>query len=374
MHFLHISLAIVASIYYVHATDINIQQIQSFEGTILTGGLHWDAVQKRLYWVQSGFGTEQMAIVCYDPVGKVIKTATISGDQESKEKLKPLSMVIRVEGTTDKLLIGVKDKLAEIQWDCINDMDITNENIVFLDARARDEGERFNDGRADYEGRLWAGTITQDPKTELFQYKADSGDIYSIDVGKDSKIKVIRKQIINGFEWSLDKKKLYYIDSHYSDKYIVYQRDFTTDPAKETVLYNIWANEIGDASYNTPIKMHGNGMAIDNEGQLWVTVYAHQKIIRIDPSTGTRTASIPLYNSKWPTSLCFGGENLDILFVSTSRIDNNSNDRRTYPESGSTYMITGLGVKGAGPSRPVKVTRPDDAETSNPNKRRRLHG
>ena len=52
-----------------------------------------------------------------------------------------------------------------------------------------------------------------------------------------------------------------------------------------------------------------------------------------------------------PTSLTFGGENLDKLYVTTASIGISSETMKKFPLSGSIFVIDDIGVKG----RPCNV-------------------
>lgn len=55
-----------------------------------------------------------------------------------------------------------------------------------------------------------------------------------------------------------------------------------------------------------------------------------------------------------PTSVAFGGKDLEILFVTSARIYWSAELEAKYPQSGRLIAITGLGVKGL-PSRDVDI-------------------
>lgn len=50
------------------------------------------------------------------------------------------------------------------------------------------------------------------------------------------------------------------------------------------------------------------------------------------------------------TSVAFGGADLDVLYVTTSRYGKSIEERKQKPTAGSLYRITGLGVKGVAPN------------------------
>jgi len=83
-------------------------------------------------------------------------------------------------------------------------------------------------------------------------------------------------------------------------------------------------------------------MTIDAEGKIWVAVWGGSRVERYDPDTGALLyhLAIPALNI---TSCCFGGENLDILYVTSASCDT---DMTKFPDAGFTFEFKGLGFKG----------------------------
>ncbi len=51
--------------------------------------------------------------------------------------------------------------------------------------------------------------------------------------------------------------------------------------------------------------------------------------------------------AKRTTSCCFGGENMDELYVTCGTYGASEEELQKYPLTGSVFKVTGLGVKGA---------------------------
>lgn len=105
-------------------------------------------------------------------------------------------------------------------------------------------------------------------------------------------------------------------------------------------------------------------MTIDTDGNIWVAVFGASSVLKIDPmkpETLLETITLPskqvcLRSINWlydmssyiffqPTSVAFGGENLDELYVTSANFKFN-NVELSPPIDGGTYRITGLNVKG----------------------------
>lgn len=78
-----------------------------------------------------------------------------------------------------------------------------------------------------------------------------------------------------------------------------------------------------------------DGMTIDVNGNLWVATYGGSSVLHINPTTGALidTIKMPVPNV---TSCCWGGENLDELYVTTAA---NGADLDLYPMSGSLFKV-----------------------------------
>lgn len=77
----------------------------------------------------------------------------------------------------------------------------------------------------------------------------------------------------------------------------------------------------------------------------------HFQILRINPNTGKvlQTLKLP---SLQITSAVFGGPNLEDLYITSAKVAFTKEMEEKYPLAGSTFRVTGLGVKGT-PSVPV---------------------
>jgi sugar lactone lactonase YvrE len=80
---------------------------------------------------------------------------------------------------------------------------------------------RFNDGKCDPQGRFWAGTM------DAVQWSAPGGNLYRLDPDKTTRVMESNVICSNGFDWSPDGRKMYYIESF---RYAIVVYDF--DPAR----------------------------------------------------------------------------------------------------------------------------------------------
>jgi sugar lactone lactonase YvrE len=82
----------------------------------------------------------------------------------------------------------------------------------------------------------------------------------------------------------------------------------------------------------------------DSEGYLWIALSGASRVVRINPATGSIDVVIHL-PVKCPTSLTFGGKDLDELFITTRG-----------PDGGGIYRVKmPFGIKGL-PEPEFRVT------------------
>ena len=174
---------------------------------------------------------------------------------------------------------------------------------------------RFNDGKCDPIGRLWAGTmVMQGPRGGGALYRLDSRGLVPIVTGVTCS---------NGIVWTKDKRTMYYIDT----------------PTREIVAYdfNSKTGEISNrrVAVTVPDGMGWpDGMAIDKNDMLWVAHWNGGGVYNWDPKTGQLIGKIgvPAPNV---TSCSWGGEDMDTLFITTARNGMNEELLKKYPLSGS---------------------------------------
>lgn len=112
------------------------------------------------------------------------------------------SIVIPIQSHNDKFLISLKNKVAIYNW-------MTRNIHIVAEVSPELKGkERFNDGKCDIFGRLFIGTVLEQPNGIAQQ----GGSIYRLD--RDHFVKVATGfTLTNGMDWSNDGQSLYVNDS-----------------------------------------------------------------------------------------------------------------------------------------------------------------
>ena len=86
-----------------------------------------------------------------------------------------------------------------------------------------------------------------------------------------------------------------------------------------------------------------DGACTDAEGYVWVAIWEGDRVERWSPD-GRLDLSVDVPVHK-PTCCAFGSEDLDVLYVTTSRLGSGEEELRREPTSGGLYAIR-PGVRG----------------------------
>ncbi|XP_046389173.1 regucalcin [Ischnura elegans] len=299
---------------------------------ILGEGPHWDVDTQKLYYVD----IDGMAMWRYDPqTGKNTK-------YEMGEKT--VSLIVPVEGKPSKYVISWGRELVAVTWDGEDKGPGSKVAVEPMAAVEPDLGNnRFNDGKVDLEGRLWAGTM---PMGEEFEYTVATpgrGCLYTLDGGKaNTQLKGVG--ISNGLDWTRDWKSMYFIDSILRRVDCFDVSGGKLDTASRRTVFDFQKNGI---------KGVPDGLTMDTEGKLWVACFNGYQVIRIDPANGKLLGYIPI-PAAMTTSVAFGGPNLDVLYVTSASLGMTDEQRKADGNAGALFRVTGLGVTGY-PGRSIKL-------------------
>lgn len=231
----------------------------------------------------------------------------------------PHRLTLVLEGRENKLILALDRKIASYNLETAK-LDWLTEVEPDLPLN------RFNDGKCDAKGRLWIGTLST-------KFTQGSGSLYK--VGKELKpeIQLDQLTISNGMAWAEDNQTFYFIDTP-TRQIKAYHFDVDTGELEfEKIAIEI-PEELG----------FPDGMCIDQEGMLWVAHYGGAGVYRWDPTRGELIEKIEL-PVPHVTSCCFGGENLDILLITTAQENMSAEQLKSYPKSGDVFLVK-MGTKG----------------------------
>ncbi|KAG5883046.1 hypothetical protein JTB14_010435 [Gonioctena quinquepunctata] len=298
-----------------------VERLQAVGVTELGEGPHWDVESQSLYFI--------------DIFGKSIHKYVPATDTHTKAVIgtNHVSLIVPVEGENDKFLISIGRDLAVVTWDGESEKVSNIDKIYEVDSTPEVSSNRFNDGKCDPSGRLWAGTMGEEPTNG--QVKKEQGSLYSF--WNDTVTRHLSKLgISNGLAWNEKLKKMYYIDTH---RFSIYEYDFDINNgtiSNGKPIFTLDKNDIVGGP---------DGMTIDTDGNLWVAIFNGNRVIKIDPrkpETLLETIPIP---AKQVTSVAFGGPNLDELYVTSAKFTIDGVVLPP-PEHGGTYRVTGINAKG----------------------------
>jgi len=194
------------------------------------------------------------------------------------------------------------------------------------DPEADMPGNRFNDGKCDPSGRFWAGTMPladSEPTGALYRLDGD-GSVHRMVTGIGCS---------NGLGWKPDGTVMYYIDT------VTRRIDrFDYDAQTGNIANRQTVADIPD-DFGFP-----DGMAVDAEGHLWVAFWGGYGVRRFNPETGECLEKVELPVSQ-VSSCCFGGENLDVLYITSARVGLSEEQLQQEPLAGSTFKYV-PGVSG----------------------------
>ena len=197
---------------------------------------------------------------------------------------------------------------------------------IFHDPEPERPDNRFNDGKADPAGRLFAGTLKlpcDEPVASLYRLDTD----LSVSTVRE------RVTISNGLAWDAARRAMYYIDT---PTQTVTRYDW--DPASSEVK-NPSALIRFDPTLGSP-----DGMTIDADGRLWVAMWGGSAVLCVDPEQRAIVRRISV-EAPHVTSCCFGGPGLETLFITSARVGLSPDRLAESPRSGDIFAVT-PGVSG----------------------------
>ena len=184
---------------------------------------------------------------------------------------------------------------------------------------------RFNDGRCDRRGRFWAGTLHE-------ARHPGTASLYRFDPDGCSTEMIGGVTVSNGIAWSPDSRTMYFADSWTRT---IYSFDFDLDSG--TLRNRRVFAEVPDGS-GVP-----DGATVDAEGFLWSANFDGGCITRYAPDGRVdRVIQMPVQR---PTSCVFGGEDFNILYVTSASLNLTAQQRIEAPLAGGVFTVD-AGVKG----------------------------
>jgi sugar lactone lactonase YvrE len=268
----------------------------------------WDEVRQTLWWVDS----RAPAVRRWSPgAGEAVSLALpeVVG-----------SIALRADGG---LLAATRSGLHRLDPD-------SGDLVLIVDPEAHLEDNRFNDGRCDRQGRFIAGTMSdvrRDPAGSLYRFEA--GD----------RVERLRGDIVvpNSLAFSPDGRTMYFADT-YRNRILACEYD----GASGTIAHErLFANTGGHTG-------RPDGSCVDADGYLWNCEYGGWRVVRYAPD-GRIDGAIPVPVAN-PTCCCFGGADLDTLYITSATQRLSAQQLEMQPLAGSVFALR-PGVRGLPESR-----------------------
>ncbi len=267
----------------------------------------WSVAEQRLYWAD--ISGQHLHI--FDPATGADQTfrlpELITSISPRAQRSAGLLLTLRSSFAFFDPDTGRLDKLAEPETD--------------------QPGNRFNDGKTDRQGRMWAGTMSdadcEHPSGSLYRFGSDL-----IPVRVDQGI-----CCSNGIGWSPDSKTMYFTES-YRYRILAYDFDAATGNVSDRRVF---------ASLGAHDRAFPDGLTVDAEGHVWSAQPMFGRLARYAPDGRLeRVIELPVSRG---TSVMFGGPDLDVLYVTTMRETLSEAQLAEEPLAGSLLALR-PGVKG----------------------------
>lgn len=260
-------------------------------------GPRWDSGRQRLLWVDIMRGR----VHAFTPSSRACRNHSVG---------RPVGAVALASDGT--LVLAVAGGFARLDLDA--------ERFEMLaEVEADRPLSRMNDGACDSAGRFWAGMMALDERP-------GAGALYRLDPDLTVHTMLTGVTISNGLDWSLDGRRMYYVDSP-TRRIDVFDFDLATGAiANRRALVEL------PADAGVP-----DGLTVDGAGFIWVALWGGSALRRYAPDGALeRVVPLPLTH---PTSCAFGGAALDELYVTSARVALTAEERARQPQAGGVFRL-----------------------------------
>jgi len=303
----------------------------------------WNDATNELFFVDSLSAEGMATIFGKAAVKDEMKGAILYKYHEStsiaKHVFKTHDCLATVIPTNQKntYILGFDRDVVSFQWE-----GEFEEHVLASVEKDVNVATRINDAKADRNGRLWFGTMNTEWSDEKMNVVHEGmGSLYTADGFKADRctpVRVIKQQTTPvdlgaGCDWSPDNKTMYFGDS---GKRVVYAYDYDATSGKignERVAVDFRKQDVG-TDFGVV-----DSVCVDASGHIWVACYGGGAVCCFDKETGKMVTRVPI-PCLGATGCCFGGPNMDQLFVTTV------GDAAGWAHGGDVYRVDGLQARG----------------------------
>jgi sugar lactone lactonase YvrE len=186
--------------------------------------------------------------------------------------------------------------------------------------------QRFNDGKADPQGRFWVGALDDARQPAAALYRWAGGKLESL-VGGIA--------VSNGLAFSPDGRTMYRSDT---GSHRIHACDFDGSDGSRT-RERLFA-EFTPKVPGQDLALYGgrpDGAAVDAEGAYWTAMFEGQRVLRFAP-TGELLAELPL-PVRCATMPCFGGPDLRTIYLTTAKAGRSAEELAAQPLAGCVLSL-----------------------------------
>jgi len=276
----------------------------------------WDVEEGQLYWVDgTGPRVGKPAIWRLNPKTGVVKNWRLEKDIGA--------LALRKGGGA---VLALSDGFYFFDFE-------TGQTELIVEIDADQPRSRLNDGKCDRSGRFFAGGMDDQEELKIC-------GLWRLDT--DLSVTKVEEGIVctNGPCWSPDNGTFYLADT-FQEEFWAYDYDIETGNLSNKRVFAVTSKDAGVA----------DGSTVDEDGFLWNAQVIGGELVRYAPDGSVdRRIGMPVKNI---TSVMFGGDNLDVLYVtSMARVKHpavhDMFTKEVKPQflAGSLFAITGLGISG----------------------------
>jgi sugar lactone lactonase YvrE len=194
----------------------------------------------------------------------------------------------------------------------------TAKQTFLVDPEPNMPGHRKNDGRVDANGNFWIGTLREHDYAPV-------GAIYRIAADMTVTTEVTSLAIPNSLAFDAERKRMYFADTR---AYEIWNCDYNS-------ASGVRGNKMTFARTAAPARPDGS--CIDAEGFLWNAEYGGSRVVCYSPNGQiARVVELPV---TFPTCCCFGGYDLDRLYITSASEPLSVAERMTAPLAGRVLML-----------------------------------
>ncbi|NDH53741.1 MAG: SMP-30/gluconolactonase/LRE family protein [Betaproteobacteria bacterium] len=191
---------------------------------------------------------------------------------------------------------------------------------------------RFNDGKADPLGRFWAGTIFEPRSAAL-------AELVALDcraAGAPAMQRMAGDATVgNGLGWSPDCKTVYWSDTS-AHAIRAWDWDAAANTLSGERVFQRFAPK--PAGWQSGMQGYGgrpDGAAVDVQGNYYAAMFEGKRLLKFAPD-GQLLAEIAT-PAQCPTMPCFGGDDLQTLYITTARHNRPAAELERLPLSGCVF-------------------------------------